>query len=135
MYSKQNLIFALFFLSPLTEHTNTSLILSFPLPLEFFLSYSFAHSHHRILLLILITELFCSFSSPREIKCDRFAPIFINFRSHQFFSLFFVHNNLSSSSSFSQMHTNTNTNTPTHIHIYTDKSTHKQTHTNKPTEK
>ena len=39
MYSKQNLIFALFFLSPLIEHTNASLTLSFPLPLEFFLSY------------------------------------------------------------------------------------------------
>ena len=39
MYSKQNHIFALFFLSPLTEHTNASLTLSFSLPLEFFLSY------------------------------------------------------------------------------------------------
>ena len=75
-----NPIFALFFLSPLTEHTNASLTLSFSLPLEFFLSYSFAHSHHRILLLILITEFFCSFSSPREIKCDRFGSFAVSVR-------------------------------------------------------
>ena len=48
---------------------------------------------------------------------------FINFCSHQLFSLFSVHNDLSSSSSFSQMHTNT----PTHKRIHTNKSTHKQT--------
>ena len=42
-----NLIFALFFLSPLTVHTYASLTLSFPLPLEFFLSYSFAHSNQQ----------------------------------------------------------------------------------------
>ena len=138
MYSKQNLIFALFFLSPLTEHTNTSLTLSFPLPLEFFLSYSFAHSHHRILLLILITELFCSFSSPREIKCDRFAPIFINFRSHQFL-LISVRTNFSLSSlctTTSAPHLLflrcTQIQTQTHPHTYT--STQINQHTNKPTQ-
>ena len=49
---------------------------------------------------------------------------FINFRSHQFFSLFSFHNDLSSSSYFPQMHINT----PTHKHIHTDKSTQKHTH-------
>ena len=56
---------------------------------------------------------------------------FINFRSHQFFSLFSVHNNLSSSSCFSQMHTNTSTQ----INQHRNTPTHKQTHTNKPTER
>ena len=50
---------------------------------------------------------------------------FINFRSHQFFSLFSVHNDLNSSSYFPQMHINT----PRNRHIHTDKSTHKHTHT------
>ena len=50
---------------------------------------------------------------------------FINFCSHQFFSLFSVHNDLNSSSSFPQMHKNT----PTHKHIHTNKSTQKYTHT------
>ena len=56
---------------------------------------------------------------------------FINFRSHKFFSLFSVHNNLSSSSCFSQMHTNTSTQ----INQHRNTPTHKQTHTDKPTER
>ena len=56
---------------------------------------------------------------------------FINFRSHKFFSLFSVHNNLSSSSCFSQMHTNTSTQITQHRNT----PTHKQTHTDKPTER
>ena len=56
MYSKQNLIFALFFLSPLTEHTNASLtptlslcVLSFshkkPRPTSFHPQFSLPLSH------------------------------------------------------------------------------------------
>ena len=56
---------------------------------------------------------------------------FINFRSHQFFSLFSVHNNLSSSSCFPQMHTNTSTQ----INQHRNTPTHKQTHTDKPIER
>ena len=62
-YNK-NLIFALFFLSPLIEHTNASLRSQLPSP-----SWVFP--------LILQSEFFCSFSSPREIKCDWFGSFAI----------------------------------------------------------
>ena len=55
--------------------------------------------------------------------CSMCIQFFINFRLHQFFSLFSVHNDLNSSSSFPQMHTNT----PTHKHIHTKKSTQRYT--------
>ena len=63
--------------------------------------------------------------------CSMCIYYFINFCSHQFFSLFSVHNNLSSSSCFPQMHTNTSTQ----INQHRNTPTHKQTHTDKPTER
>ena len=63
--------------------------------------------------------------------CSMYIYYFINFRSHQFFSLFSVYNDLSSLSSFPQMHTNTFTQTNQHKNT----PTHKQTHTDKPTKK
>ena len=61
-------------------------------------------------------------------------------RSHIFFSLFFVHNELSNFSFphllFPQMHTNTHTHKHIHTHKstqrYTNTLTHKQTHMDKP---
>ena len=62
---------------------------------------------------------------------------FINFRSHQFFSLFSVHNDLSLLIFFflrcTQTHPYTNKSTQTNQHRNTP--THKQTHIDKPTER
>ena len=63
--------------------------------------------------------------------CSMCIYYFINFRSHQFFSLFSMHNDLNSSSSFPQMHANTFTQTNQHKNTLT----HKQTHTDKPTKR
>ena len=61
MYSTSFLLS--FFLSHLTEHTNASLSLS--------ASLSLLSSSSHILLLILITEFFCSFSSPLDLKLKK----------------------------------------------------------------
>ena len=64
--------------------------------------------------------------------CSMCIYYFINFRSHQFFSLFSVHNDLNSSSSFSQMHTNTSSQKNQHRDILAKKKKKTQTkkHTN-----
>ena len=57
--------------------------------------------------------------------CSMCIYYYINFRSHFFFSLFSVHNELSVfSSSFSS-----DAHKHTHTHTHADKSTHKHTHT------
>ena len=63
--------------------------------------------------------------------CSMCIQFFINFRSHQFFSLLSVHNDLNSSSSFSQMHTNTSSQKNQHRDILAKKKKgiHKHTHT------
>ena len=58
--------------------------------------------------------------------CSMCIYYFINFRSHQFFSLFSVHNNLSSSSCFPQMHTNKSTQKHTHTQTNPHRQTNKE---------
>ena len=70
--------------------------------------------------------------------CSMCIQFFINFRSHQFFSLFSVHNDLNSSSSFPQMHTKTSSQKNQHRDILAKKKktqTEKQTNPNGKTKK
>ena len=70
--------------------------------------------------------------------CSMCIKFFINFRSHQFFSLFSVHNDLNSSSSFPQMHTKTSSQKNQHRDILAKKKktqTEKQTNPNGKTKK
>ena len=64
--------------------------------------------------------------------CSMCIQFFINFRSHQFFSLFSVHNDLNSSSSFPQLHTNTSSQKNQHRDILA-KNKKKKGYTNTPT--